>query len=72
MRLAHRDGGAAKTVHADVVVDATGRGSTTPTFLEALGYSRPLEDEVVVHLTYEPTAPHPRQHPARAAGGGLP
>jgi len=31
---------------------ATGRGSRTPTFLECLGYGRPLENEVVVHLTY--------------------
>jgi hypothetical protein len=34
------------------VVDATGRGSRTPIFLEGLGYDRPVEDELVVRLAY--------------------
>jgi hypothetical protein len=29
-----------------------GRGSRTPTFLERLGYERPIEDEVVMRLAY--------------------
>nr|WP_232000820.1 2-polyprenyl-6-methoxyphenol hydroxylase-like oxidoreductase [Mycobacterium kyorinense] len=37
---------------ADLVVDATGRGSRTPMWLESLGYARPVEDRVVVHLAY--------------------
>ncbi|HET7667909.1 MAG TPA: 2-polyprenyl-6-methoxyphenol hydroxylase-like oxidoreductase, partial [Mycobacterium sp.] len=37
---------------ADVVTDATGRGSRTPVFLEALGYGKPAEDSVHVRLTY--------------------
>jgi len=37
---------------ADLVVDATGRGSRMPTFLESLGYGRPAEDEVVMRLAY--------------------
>lgn len=37
---------------ADLVVDATGRGSRTPLFLEQLGYDRPPVDEVVVQLAY--------------------
>ena len=37
---------------ADLVVDATGRGSRMPAWLCALGYGRPPEDHVVVHLTY--------------------
>jgi flavin-dependent dehydrogenase len=37
---------------ADLVVDATGRGSRTPVFLEEFGYGRPRSDEVEVHLTY--------------------
>lgn len=37
---------------ADLVVDATGRGSRMPTFLESLGYGRPVEDEVVMQLAY--------------------
>jgi 2-polyprenyl-6-methoxyphenol hydroxylase-like FAD-dependent oxidoreductase len=41
-----------KTLTADLVVDATGRGSRTPVFLEQLGYGRPTEDELVVQLAY--------------------
>jgi hypothetical protein len=37
---------------ADLVADATGKGSRTPVFLEALGYGRPAEDSVRVRLTY--------------------
>lgn len=37
---------------AELVVDATGRGSRTPVFLDALGYRRPPEDELVIRLTY--------------------
>jgi 2-polyprenyl-6-methoxyphenol hydroxylase-like FAD-dependent oxidoreductase len=37
---------------ADLVTDATGRGSRTPVFLEALGYGRPAEDSVHVRLCY--------------------
>jgi 2-polyprenyl-6-methoxyphenol hydroxylase-like FAD-dependent oxidoreductase len=50
--LARRDSGTEKTVTADLVVDATGRGSRTPMFLEQLGYGRPVEDELKVHVTY--------------------
>ncbi|BBZ43847.1 hydroxylase [Mycobacterium parmense] len=41
-----------KTLGAELVVDATGRGSRTPTFLSGLGYARPREDELVVQLAY--------------------
>ncbi|HSS24686.1 MAG TPA: hypothetical protein VLL82_09865 [Mycobacterium sp.] len=37
---------------ADLVIDATGRGSRTPVFLEELGYGRPREDELTVQLAY--------------------
>src|ERR1700744_688023 len=50
--IAQRKSGAETTVSADVVVDATGRGSRTPVFLEQLGYDRPREDELKVHVTY--------------------
>ena len=40
------------TLSADLVVDATGRGARTPTWLDRLGYDRPAEDHVAVHLTY--------------------
>ncbi|HTY32847.1 nuclear transport factor 2 family protein [Mycobacterium sp.] len=41
-----------RALPADLVVDATGRGSRTPAFLEDLGYGRPREDEVTVQLAY--------------------
>lgn len=37
---------------ADLVVDATGRGSRSPTFLRDLGYDRPPVDEVEVRIAY--------------------
>ncbi|WP_231999272.1 NAD(P)/FAD-dependent oxidoreductase [Mycobacterium sp. 1081908.1] len=50
--LAARDSGAERTLAADLVVDATGRGSRTPMFLQQLGYRRPREDKLAVHVTY--------------------
>jgi 2-polyprenyl-6-methoxyphenol hydroxylase-like FAD-dependent oxidoreductase len=46
------DGGAEEILEADLVVDATGRGSRTPLWLEELGYERPAEDKVKVDLAY--------------------
>jgi 2-polyprenyl-6-methoxyphenol hydroxylase-like FAD-dependent oxidoreductase len=46
------DGGAEETLGADLVVDATGRGSRTPTWLEALGYPRPDTEQVRIGLGY--------------------
>lgn len=45
-------GGVAETLTADLVVDATGRGSRSPVWLEALGYRRPEREAVRVHGTY--------------------
>lgn len=47
-----RDGGEAVTMPADLVVDATGRGSRTPNFLEEMGFDRPVEEEVVMRVAY--------------------
>jgi len=52
VRVVKRDTGIVTPLDADLVVDASGRGSRTPTFLEELGYGRPPEDELMVHLTY--------------------
>ncbi|KAB1947299.1 FAD-dependent oxidoreductase [Micromonospora sp. ALFpr18c] len=46
---------------ADLVVDATGRGSRTPAWLAELGYQRPEEDRVKVGLAY--TTRHYRLRP---------
>ena len=40
------------TIPADLVVDATGRGSLTPAWLEALGYQRPKEERIDVGIGY--------------------
>jgi 2-polyprenyl-6-methoxyphenol hydroxylase-like FAD-dependent oxidoreductase len=48
-----RDGKAGvEVLHADLVIDTTGRGSRTPAWLEELGYARPTEDKVKVDLAY--------------------
>ena len=44
--------GAGETIDAELVVDATGRTSRTPTWLEAHGYSSPEEDEVKINVSY--------------------
>lgn len=44
--------GPERTLPADLVVDATGRGSRTPAWLEELGYPRPPEERVVVDVGY--------------------
>src|SRR5262249_37614990 len=43
-----RDDAGVREIHADLVVDATGRGSRTPLWLERLGYPRPRADQVHV------------------------
>ena len=44
--------GGAEAVAADLVLDATGRGSRAPAWLESLGYSRPAEETVEVGVGY--------------------
>jgi flavin-dependent dehydrogenase len=39
-------------MEADLVVDASGRGSATPRWLESLGYDRPPETEVKARIGY--------------------
>lgn len=40
------------TVPADLVIDATGRGTRLPVWLEQWGYRRPVEDTVDVGISY--------------------
>ena len=48
-----REGAAeSETLLADLVVDATGRGSRSPQWLSALGYEAPRESTVKVNLAY--------------------
>ncbi|WP_433761583.1 NAD(P)/FAD-dependent oxidoreductase [Nocardia sp. CA-135398] len=44
--------GEPEPVHADLVVDAMGRGSRAGAWLETLGYPRPREDQVPVDIGY--------------------
>lgn len=41
-----------ETIAADLVVDATGRGSRTPVWLQEWGYQRPAQDRVDIGLGY--------------------
>jgi 2-polyprenyl-6-methoxyphenol hydroxylase-like FAD-dependent oxidoreductase len=43
---------AAGPLVADLVVDATGRGSRSPIWLEAIGYRPPTEDRIEVNMAY--------------------
>lgn len=44
--------GGEELIEADLVVDATGRGSRTPAWLSELGYERPEEERIKVGLAY--------------------
>ncbi|BBZ37936.1 FAD-dependent oxidoreductase [Mycobacterium conspicuum] len=73
--VAQHDSGAERTLAAELVVDATGRGSRTPVFLVDLGYDRPREDELMVHAAYASTqlrVPHEMLREYMAVGGALP
>lgn len=46
------EGSAEEVIEADLIVDTTGRGSRTSTWLGELGYQRPTEDRVKINLGY--------------------
>jgi 2-polyprenyl-6-methoxyphenol hydroxylase-like FAD-dependent oxidoreductase len=48
----HEAGAQERTIEADLVVDATGRGSRTPVWLEESGYERPDEERIRIDLSY--------------------
>lgn len=47
-----RDSAGVETISADLVVDASGRGSHSPAWLDALGYAKPREEGVQVQIGY--------------------
>ncbi len=47
-----RQSGGCETLCTDLVIDATGRGSRTPAWLEELGYARPEVERVKIGLAY--------------------
>jgi len=52
VRIRRGAGGTQETLEADLTVDATGRGSRTPVWLEEHGYARPAEQRVRIDLGY--------------------
>jgi 2-polyprenyl-6-methoxyphenol hydroxylase-like FAD-dependent oxidoreductase len=46
------DNAAEQTIDADLVVDASGRGSSSPSWLESLGYRRPPEEKIDIGIGY--------------------
>ncbi|WP_028647196.1 NAD(P)/FAD-dependent oxidoreductase [Nocardiopsis sp. CNT312] len=52
VRVQPRDGGSAEVIDADLVVDASGRGSRTPVWLDSMGYGRVPEESVKIGLSY--------------------
>lgn len=48
--LRRANGSADEVLEADLTVDASGRGSRTPKWLEAMGYAPPEEEKVTVNL----------------------
>jgi 2-polyprenyl-6-methoxyphenol hydroxylase-like FAD-dependent oxidoreductase len=53
VRMLRRLGGSAEEVlDADLVVAATGRGGRVPAWLESLGYPRPDEERLEIHMMY--------------------
>jgi len=52
VRVTSRYEAASRILPADLVIDATGRGSRTPRWLAELGYAAPDEDRVGLDLTY--------------------
>jgi 2-polyprenyl-6-methoxyphenol hydroxylase-like FAD-dependent oxidoreductase len=50
--LRRADSSAEEVLVADLVVDASGRGSRTPAWLESLGYTPPEQEQVRIGLAY--------------------
>ncbi|GAA1563927.1 FAD-binding monooxygenase [Actinomadura kijaniata] len=60
-RLREDGDGGEDVIEGDLVIDASGRGSRVPAWLEELGYQRPAEERVKVDLAY--TTRHYRMRP---------
>lgn len=48
VRIGHLE----QVIDADLVVDASGRGSASPAWLEGLGYARPAEERIEIGIGY--------------------
>jgi 2-polyprenyl-6-methoxyphenol hydroxylase-like FAD-dependent oxidoreductase len=58
--------GAEQIMTADLVVDASGRGTSSPDWLEKFGYARPEEEKIEIGIGY--TTRTYRRHPADLSG----
>jgi 2-polyprenyl-6-methoxyphenol hydroxylase-like FAD-dependent oxidoreductase len=52
LRVKGPEGAGDEVVAADLVLDATGRGSATPRWMEALGFDKPPESAVKINMGY--------------------
>jgi len=54
VEVAPRDGSdSVEMISSDLVVDASGRGSRSPSWLDALGYAKPREEQIKVNIGYK-------------------
>jgi 2-polyprenyl-6-methoxyphenol hydroxylase-like FAD-dependent oxidoreductase len=53
VQVAPRNSDEVETINADLVVDASGRGSRSPAWLDALGYAKPREEQIKVNIGYK-------------------
>jgi len=54
VEVAPRDGSdSVEMISSDLVVDASGRGSRSPLWLDALGYAKPREEQIKVNIGYK-------------------
>lgn len=60
------DDKAEETIAADLVVDASGRGSSSPAWLEGLGYRRPVSEKIDIGIGYKTRIY--RRHPSELGG----
>jgi 2-polyprenyl-6-methoxyphenol hydroxylase-like FAD-dependent oxidoreductase len=52
VRMLPHDAHAEETLHADLVLDATGRGGRSAAWLAAIGYDQPPQEQLTIHLKY--------------------
>lgn len=60
-----------ETLDAELVVDASGRGSASPKWLEALGYARPAESSIKIDMSYVTRVYRRRPDDFEAIGANL-
>jgi 2-polyprenyl-6-methoxyphenol hydroxylase-like FAD-dependent oxidoreductase len=53
VEITPRDSDEVETINADLVVDASGRGSRSPSWLDALGYAKPRHVQFKVNIGYK-------------------